>query len=260
MSLLAENTKRWNVMHENSSRIADAREFANRALAQKPLYQRIAAMVKTQGGEIPWFVIPLIHERECIKGTRNLTCSIGQGSPFRVKSRIKPYNGPFNSFEEAAVYNLLHSPPFAARNKDWTAGGILTINEQYNGLWYAKHGRPSPYIWGATNQQVRGKFVRDGVYDPSVMDPQLGIAIMLRELMRADPTIHLDSDVPGQDKTDRTKEVVHGTTGVGGVAEASHQALINGVDDWIVYTIAAIALVALGYWVYRIYQKKKGEV
>jgi hypothetical protein len=74
-------------------------------------------------------------------------------------------------------------------NKDWSIGGTLTMLEQYNGLGYASRGRPSPYIWSGTDQYVSGKYVRDGVYDPSAVDQQLGCAGLLMAMMALDPTI-----------------------------------------------------------------------
>jgi len=48
---------------------------------------------------------------------------------------------------------------------------------------------PSPYLWAGTNQYRSGKYVRDGVYDPSKVDPQLGCAALLMALMELDPNI-----------------------------------------------------------------------
>ena len=48
---------------------------------------------------------------------------------------------------------------------------------------------PSPYVWAGTDQYRSGKFVRDGVYDPNVVDSQLGCAGLLMAMMTLDPTI-----------------------------------------------------------------------
>lgn len=260
MSLLAENTKRWAAMHVKADRFHEAQQFAKRALANKAIYQAISERIHANGHYIPWWVIPLIHERECRGGTTNLHCNIGQGRPFNVKSDIVPHNGPFASFEDAAVDSLVGQAPKAALNTNWSGGGTLTVLERYNGLKYANAGRPSPYVWSGTDQYVNGKVEVDHGPIVNVVDPQLGVAIMLKALMLADPTITLDGDLPNQGSTDRTKEVTHATAGGGSIAEATHQALINGVDDWIVYTVAAIAVIALGLWIYHIYKAKKGEV
>ena len=136
---------------------------------------------------VPWYVIALIHERE---SSQNWTCSLAQGDPWnRVSVHVPSGRGPFRSWEDAAVDALVNCPPHAARNKDWSIGGTLTMLERYNGLGYAARGRPSPYIWSGTDQYKSGKFVRDGVYDPSVVDSQLGCAGLLMAMMALDPTI-----------------------------------------------------------------------
>ncbi|WP_249733577.1 hypothetical protein [Bradyrhizobium sp. sGM-13] len=97
--------------------------------------------------------------------------------------------GPFRSWEEAAIDALVNCAPYAARNKDWSIGRTLAKLEQYNGLGYAARGRPSPYIWAGTDQYRSGKYVRDGVYDPDVVDSQPGCAGLLMAMMALDPTI-----------------------------------------------------------------------
>lgn len=261
MSLLAENTRRWNNMHSKPSFVGQAKKFAERAIKHKAEYEAIAADIKAQYAlHVPWWFIPLVHERECVGGVDNWNCNIAQGSRYNQKSRIIPRNGPFPSFRAAAIAALVKEAPKAATNTNWSGGGAVTIAERYNGLGYAKRGLPSPYIWSGTDQYRRGKYVRDGKYDANVVDTQVGVAVSLRALMDLDSTIQLDGDLPKQAETDRTKEIVHTTAGSGGIAEAAHQGFINGVDDWMIYAGIAVALVALGFWVYRIYKKKKGEV
>ena len=63
---------------------------------------------------------------------------------------------------------------------------MLTLELLYNGTGYPG---PSPYIWGATNQQVRGKFIRDRVFSHSTWDTQLGCAAMLMGMLKLDPSI-----------------------------------------------------------------------
>ncbi len=65
----------------------------------------------------------------------------------------------------------------------------MTACEKYNGLGYAARGIPSPYVWSGTDQYRSGKYVRDGVFDPSVVDRQLGCAGLLLAMMQLDPSI-----------------------------------------------------------------------
>lgn len=261
MSLLAENTKR-------AARVVVKPAFAKAAvkraasmLGHKAQYQRIAEEIMQRHQlHVPWWAIPLVHERECVRGVDNWDCNIAQGELYNIKSRIIPHSGPFVSFNAAAMDALVVQAPQLAKWNNWSLGGVATINEMYNGTGYAKRGLPSPYVWSGTNIYVKGKYVRDGKYDPNAIDTQIGVIVTLKALMQLDPTIVLEVELPGQDTVNRTKEVAHATTGGGVIAEASHQALINGVDDWIVYTIAGVAAVVLIIWVYHIVKKKMSEV
>ncbi|MBR0868941.1 hypothetical protein JQ633_01115 [Bradyrhizobium tropiciagri] len=153
----------------------------------KPRYQAVEA--KTG---VPWAFIAVAHERE---SSQDWGGSLAQGDPWnQVSTHVPAGRGPFKSWEEAAIDALVNCAPRAARNKDWSIGGTLTMLEQYNGLGYANKGRPSPYIWAGTDQYVSGKYVRDGVYDPNVVDQQLGCAGLLLAMMKLDPSISFDGD------------------------------------------------------------------
>ncbi len=133
---------------------------------------------------VPWFVIAVIHERE---SSQSWGGSLAQGDPWdRVSIHVPAGRGPFKSWEEAAIDALVKCQPYAARWKDWSAGGAMTLLEQYNGLGYSRMGRPSPYVWAGTDQYVSGKYTRDGVYDPSVVDKQLGCACLLIAMSKLD--------------------------------------------------------------------------
>jgi hypothetical protein len=97
--------------------------------------------------------------------------------------------GPFKSWEDAAVDALNNCAPYAGRNRDWSIGALLTKLEEYNGLGYAARGVPSPYVWAGTDQYRSGKYVRDGVYDPNVIDSQAGCAGLLIAMKALDPSI-----------------------------------------------------------------------
>lgn len=262
MSLLNENARRWQVAKFKADKVSQARAVARNMLKPEKVarYKALADRIQASGkGYIPWWVIPLIHQRECIGGTDNWKCNIGQGSPFNVKSKIIPYNGPFNSWEDAAFDSLVNQAPRAAKNDSWGAGATLTMLEKYNGLGYANKGKPSPYIWSGSDQYVKGKYVRDGVYDANEVDKQLGVAIVISEMMKLDPSITFE-DVPGEHKVGRKAEV--GTTIVVATAttEAASQAVQAGSDPWIVAAIVIAGIVAAAVALWIIVKKKKGSV
>ena len=179
-ALKAANSKRW----------ADAKllkpvsfgQVAQHLLSGKARYQSVS---KYTG--VPWFIIAVIHEREA---SQNWFTQLGQGDPLNKPStHIPAGRGPFKTWEAGAIDALVNCAPHAASNKDWSIGGTLTQLELYNGTGYAARGMPSPYVWAGTDQYRSGKYVRDGVYDPNVVDQQLGCAGLLKAMMAIDPTI-----------------------------------------------------------------------
>lgn len=180
--LVNANQKRW-----VNAKITRGPEFAvtaKRLLADKTRFQLLAARCG-----VPWFVIAVIKEREAGPDPKwNL--SIAQGDPWRSVSVHAPEGrGPFKSWEDAALDALIKCAPHAAQWKDWSPGGTMTLLEQYNGLAYANHGVPSPYIWSGTDQYIRGKVLVDhGPIEP-VVDKQLGCAGLILAMQALDPSI-----------------------------------------------------------------------
>lgn len=184
-ALTAANNKRWR--QAVMTRGPEFGPVAARLVKAKSRYQ---AVEKKTG--VPWFVIAVIHERE---SGQNFTRSLAQGDPWnRVSTHVPRGRGPFNSWEDAAIDALADCAPYAARWKDWSAGGTMTLLEQYNGLGYFKKGLPSPYVWSGTDQYQSGKYVADGVFDPNVVDKQLGCAGLILAMQKIDSSIRLPSE------------------------------------------------------------------
>lgn len=179
-ALRRANAGRYRNAKLTRSFLSSARRLV--APSAKARYQAVSARTG-----VPWAIIAVIHEREC---SQDWSGSLAQGDPWnRVSVHVPAGRGPFRSWEDAAIDALVNCPPYAARNKDWSIGATLTKLEQYNGLGYAARGRPSPYIWAGTDQYKSGKYVRDGFYDPNVVDSQPGCAGLLLTMMQLDPTI-----------------------------------------------------------------------
>jgi len=184
-ALSRANATRW----QNAKLTRNFTNIAKSLVAAKARYQAVEA--KTG---VPWFIIAVIHERE---SSQDWSRSLAQGDPWnKVSIHLPKGRGPFKSWEEAAIDALVNCSPYAARWKDWTAGGTLCLLEQYNGLGYFSKGIPSPYIWSGTDQYVAGKYVRDGVFDPDVIDKQLGCAGLIRTMMTIDTTIRFAGEQP----------------------------------------------------------------
>ena len=182
--LIAENSARWSKAKIKPASADMFNRVARRLYLQKTRYQNI-----TKSTGVPWWVIAVIHEREA---GGDWTKSISQGDPWnRVSIHVPVGRGPFASFEAAAFDALANCAPHAAAWKDWSAGGTMTLLEQYNGLGYANKGIPSPYIWAGTDQYVKGKYISDGIFDPNRVDQQLGCAGLILSMMQLDQSIPL---------------------------------------------------------------------
>lgn len=150
---------------------------------------------------VPWYFIAVTHQREA---SQKWNTQLGQGDPIDQRSvHVPKGRGPFKTWEDGAYDALVNCPPYAARNKDWSIGGLLTMLEQYNGMAYANAGRPSPYIWSGTDiydppTGPGGKVLVDhGPIEP-VVDKQLGCAGLLIAMRRIDPSIVLGPAVVAQ--------------------------------------------------------------
>jgi len=164
---------------------------SHRLVAQSAKDQYLALQGATG---VPWFIVATIHERE---GSQNFNTSLAQGDSWhRVSTHVPRGRGPFKSFFAAGVDSLVKCPPFAARWKDWSPAGALTLLGLYNGTGYEDyHHESSPYIWGATNHEEWGKYVSDGEYNAHVWDTQLGCAAMILGMMELDNSI-MFGDIP----------------------------------------------------------------
>lgn len=183
-ALTAANARRW----ADAKLTRNVVSIAKSLVAAKARYKAVEARTG-----VPWFVISVIHEREA---SQRWDTQLGQGDPLgKVSVHVPAGRGPFETWEDGAVDALVECGPYAARNKDWSAGGTLTLLEQYNGLGYANRGLPSPYVWSGTDQYRSGKYVRDGVYDPNVVDIQPGCAALLKSMMVLDRSIVLGGPI-----------------------------------------------------------------
>lgn len=95
-----------------------------------------------------------------------------------------------NNFDDAAedairreqyVVNTYNLSP---ESKDIVA--LLCFAEKYNGTGYYDNGRISPYIYSGTNVYASGKYVKDHIYDPNVIDGQVGVYLILNALLNED--------------------------------------------------------------------------
>jgi len=141
----------------------------------KDIYQAIADAVNK---DMPWYCVAVIHELEC---SQNFNCYLGNGQPTNQVTTIVPKGrGPFADFESGAIDAL----EFEGFDKiiDWSMGNILYILESFNGRGYIKRGINSPYLWAGSQHYTKGKYVKDGIFDPNEVSSQIGVALLLKKL------------------------------------------------------------------------------
>ena len=130
---------------------------------------------------VPWWFVGICHMRE---SSCNFATYLGNGEPLSRKTRLVPAGrGPFATWEEGAI-DALRFQDYAGLT-DWDLATALFRFEAYNGWGYFYKGVNSPYVWGWTNEQQPGKYVADGVWSATAIDPQSGCAAMLRGLIDA---------------------------------------------------------------------------
>ncbi len=208
--LIQANATRWPNMVIDFDAVPLMNQVAARLIAAKARYQSLFAHTS-----VPWPVIAVIHEREC---SQNWNLSIAQGDPWNAVSVHSPAGrGPFASWEDAAIDALNNYEKMNQWTQWGVVGGALTRLEMYNGLGYANMSpaNPSPYVWSRTDRYISGKYVADGVFNPSVIDSQEGCAPLLAAMMIQDPTIASDfgwDAAPSQPSLTGPDGVVHDTS------------------------------------------------
>jgi lysozyme family protein len=183
-TLRPEYLRYWNTM--KLTRPTAANRAANRIIANRARYKVIEARTG-----VPWYVVGLMHLRE---SDFNFNTWLHNGDPMRNKAGqlIRTVRVPEGypkvlkagmTFEDGA-YDALVTVKGFDKIKVWDIAQIAYVNESYNGFGYRHPARniPSPYLWGGTTIQKRGKFIRDRVYDAGTWDDQLGVMAVLRAL------------------------------------------------------------------------------
>lgn len=200
----------------------------------KAWFTEESARLKRLGHDVPWFMIAVTKEMEAGIDA-GFKLSIAQGDRWdRVSINVPRGRGPFDSWFEAADDALIKCAPYMALWKNWTVGGALTISMKYNGLGYFRMGVPNPYLFSGTTLYTRGKYIRDGVFDPNAVSAQIGIAALLLGMQKVDPSVVFARDnVEARGSIDPPKEIVNEATktarnvrtaaGAGGAAGAGNE-------------------------------------
>ena len=161
--------------------ISAAVEARVRAIARgNPRYDQVS-----NATGVPWYVIGTIHEMEA--GLK-FTAHLHNGDPLtdrtvQVPADRPPSGVPPFDWEDSAIDALMMKN--LNEVKLWTVERIAYQLEAYNGWGYRtrKTGVNTPYLWAATSNYKKGKFIRDRVFDPNALSRQIGAMALLRGLV-----------------------------------------------------------------------------
>lgn len=144
-------------------------------------YQAVASTSK-----VPAHVISGLHNMEA---GGSFLCHLHEGSSLKWRTRYVPIgrpktgNPPFTwefSAQDALAYDHM-------AEKNWKRlGPTLTACELYNGGGFMRYHpeTPTPYLWSGSSVARPGKYIRDGVWSPTAISAQIGIAPIWKELQR----------------------------------------------------------------------------
>jgi lysozyme family protein len=161
-----------------ADKLTEVQDICDTILANKPRYEAIATATS-----VPWFMVAAIHSLE---GGLNFKTHLHNGDPLTARTVNEPAGRPQNgsppfTFEESAIDALAFDK--VAVNIEPTFAGICFKLEGFNGFRSRELGIHTPYLWSFSNHYTKGKFVRDGVFDPDAVSKQCGSAVILLRLL-----------------------------------------------------------------------------
>jgi lysozyme family protein len=149
----------------------------DRILAGRQRYEAVSHRIG-----VPWYFIGILHMMEC---SGRFDQHLHNGDPLTARTvRVPagyPKSGKAPFTWEASAEDALRLKRLDAWT-DWSIPAMLYKMEEYNGFGYQKRGIHSPYLWSCSNHYSKGKFVKDGLFDPGAVSKQIGGAVILRRL------------------------------------------------------------------------------
>lgn len=159
------------------------------------LMDRYTPVTKAIG--VPEIFIATSFEREA---SSNFKLNPAQGWPLNSTSKWIPHNGPFRTWQDAAIaaYKLNGLDKVGAGN--WTWELICFYGEMFNGFGYRDYHRMhTPYLWAWTNIQAIGKYDSDGHFDPGHWDEQMGTIPVARRMVELMPELAVGGTISPTD-------------------------------------------------------------
>jgi lysozyme family protein len=171
----AQYEAQWAAMKVPAAKMAEALAVARKIVDNQ---QRYVEVEKATG--VPWYWVASVHWREA---SGRFDRYLGDGEPLDHPTHNVPKGrGPFRDFLSGCVDALTHEG--LNREIDWSIGAQLFNFERYNGEGYRAMGSPSPYVFAGSSIYKHGKYNIDGHFVSSMIDTQLGCAVILQALVQ----------------------------------------------------------------------------
>lgn len=232
------------------TRTAQVEKAARKIISLKDRYLAVEQMVGT-----PWYMIGALHMRE---DSNNFAGVLHNGEHIigtSRKTRLVPAGrGPFSTWEEAAVDAL----KLKGHDKinDWSIERVLFESEKFNGWGYLGKGN-SPYLWAGSNLYTGGKYVRDHVYSRSAVDPQLGVAPVIKRILELEGKSILPTVSTRVAVQNVTKKLYRTAAGAGAVSLTFWEQIKQFASDHTgVIILGLLSIVALGWFIMEIIDNK----
>lgn len=198
-------------MKIDPKRLGDLDEACNTLLKQKSAYQLLSNRTPNR---VPVAFLMAIAYREM---SGNTHCFLGNGQSLSQRTTIVPKGlGPWlQPYPENFVQGGLLALHIDGSDlvTQWSVPRAAYESEALNGWGYLGHGIPSPYVFGGTNIQQKGKYTSDGHFE-LVTDNQLGTMAIIERLFERDASLRFgDVILKTQDAPPLVPEV---PVGIGG--------------------------------------------
>jgi lysozyme family protein len=165
-------------------------DCVNKIVGSKSRYQAVSARVGA-----PWYFIGILHNMEC---SGRFDQHLHNGDPLTARTTRIPAGFPKTGKPpftwEASAEDALRLKKLDTWS-DWSIPAMLFKMEQFNGFGYRVKGINSPYLWSFSNHYTKGKFIKDGIFDPNAVSKQIGAAVLLRRMSERQIAVAGDVDV-----------------------------------------------------------------
>lgn len=173
------------------TRVQITKQAAATSAAKRLLRDKDAYVGVESATGVPAVWLMATNERE---STGRLTTYLGNGQSLKMRTTIVPKGrGPFlgpNAWRDGAIDALQLNGTADVAVWDWPR--MCFEWEAYNGFGYRDHHAiRTPYLWGGTNLQQKGKYTSDGKYSSTTTDPQLGTVAIAKAIIALDLTLEL---------------------------------------------------------------------